>query len=625
MYNKQTWLDEIPDMTKPIMDPSTGKQKTDPQTGRPLYELVQAGTRITSNRLNTIEGGIEEAHTLVEQLAKEMGGNFVAVIDGVMGLSCSAQGLKATWTAGVAYVGGRRYEVSAGEMALSPTQGQYLYVDISGVVKKTTSQETAKAGLLLLYVATDTSGVITSTDQRVNISLDEILRKIENADIPDATLTIKGKVKLSNKTDGTSQTDAATEKAVNDARVAAINASATDATSKANAAESNAKKYVNDNFRKPSEIINANLVKNSAGQMGLTYWNNVGGVSFTAYRNQTVGSFFAVDSAVADLQYAVLESESIGVSPNTNYLLQCVFHTSGVSNNAFVYIEIKNSTTGNIIGVLNADPNKWWHRKTTLTTIPAGVTAINLRLVVSNANYATKGFSRIGFTEAGFDVPYSMDRDNFALWEQTELVKQSGVDAKNGIVGAINAKGGSASTSDTWPTLATKINSIEKSQYQVVSTTLQNETITSVPASSSDYLFRTLATFAAGTKTISITPEVLTSGGSGMFTHRTGGTSITARVALIDGKGVVWGLSPQTNFVRTISSLQIDLLSKSICVYSEGNYNQTTAATWAIFSQSMPVGFDRNTNLTLGFIVTNTLTNTSNVYTNFSWMRCLSC
>ncbi|WP_337032504.1 tail fiber protein [Paenibacillus illinoisensis] len=625
MYNKQTWLDEIPDMTRPIMDPSTGKQKVDPQTGRPLYELVQAGTRITSNRLNTIEDGIESAHTLVEQLAKEIGGNFVAVIDGVMGLTCSTEGLKATWTAGVAYVGGRRYEVSTGEMALNPTQGQYLYVDISGVVKKTTSQETAKAGLLLLYVATDTSGVITSTDQRVNISLDEILRKIENADIPDATLTIKGKVKLSNKTDGTSQTDAATEKAVNDARVAAINAAATDATSKANVAESNAKKYVNDNFRKPSEIINANLVKNSAGQMGLTYWNNVGGVSFTAYRNQTVGSFFAVDSAVADLQYAVLESESIGVSPNTNYLLQCVFHTSGVSNNAFVYIEIKNSATGNIIGVLNADPNKWWHRKTTLTTIPAGVTAINLRLVVSNANYATKGFSRIGFTEAGFDVPYSMDRDNFALWEQTELVKQSGVDAKNGIVGAINAKGGSASTSDTWPTLATKINSIEKSQYQVVSTTLQNETITSVPASSSDYLFRTLATFAVGTKTISITPEVLTSGGSGMFTHRTGGTSITARVALIDGKGVVWGLSPQTNFVRTISSLQIDLLSKSICVYSEGNYNQTTAATWAIFSQSMPVGFDRNTNLTLGFIVTNTLTNTSNVYTNFSWMRCLSC
>ncbi|MGD0032559.1 phage tail protein [Paenibacillus illinoisensis] len=213
MYNKQTWLDEIPDMTKPIYDAS-GKQKTDPQTGRPLFELVQVGTRITSNRLNTMEGGIEAAHTLVEQLAKELGGNFVAVIDGVMGLSCSAEGLKATWTAGVAYVGGRRYEISAGEITLNPTQGQYLYVDIDGVIKKTTSEATAKTGLLLFYVATDTSGVISSTDGRVNISLEEILRKIENTDIPDASLTVKGKVQLSSKTNGDSEALAATEKAI---------------------------------------------------------------------------------------------------------------------------------------------------------------------------------------------------------------------------------------------------------------------------------------------------------------------------------------------------------------------------------------------------------------------------
>jgi len=173
LYNKQEWKDEIPDLTRPIMDPSTGKQKTDPQTGRPLFELVQTGTRITSNRLNTMEGGIESAHTLLEKLAKEMGGNFVAVIDGLMGLVCSAEGLKASWTAGVAYVGGRRYEITAGEMALNPTQGQYLYVDIDGVVKKTTSQETAKAGLLLFYVATDTSGVISTSDQRVNLSIQE--------------------------------------------------------------------------------------------------------------------------------------------------------------------------------------------------------------------------------------------------------------------------------------------------------------------------------------------------------------------------------------------------------------------------------------------------------------------
>lgn len=67
-YNKQNWKDEIPDLTKPIRDAS-GKQKTDPQTGRPLYELVQEGTRISSERLNHMEEGINAAHNSAEQKA----------------------------------------------------------------------------------------------------------------------------------------------------------------------------------------------------------------------------------------------------------------------------------------------------------------------------------------------------------------------------------------------------------------------------------------------------------------------------------------------------------------------------------------------------------------------------
>lgn len=70
-YNKQQWRDEIPDLTKPIKDAS-GKQKTDPQTGRPLYELVQEGTRITSQRLNHIEDGIETVHELADQNAADI-------------------------------------------------------------------------------------------------------------------------------------------------------------------------------------------------------------------------------------------------------------------------------------------------------------------------------------------------------------------------------------------------------------------------------------------------------------------------------------------------------------------------------------------------------------------------
>ncbi|WP_434752553.1 tail fiber protein [Paenibacillus amylolyticus] len=52
------------------------------------------------------------------------------------------------------------------------------------------------------------AGVATQAD------LDTLLEAVSKMDIPDASLTQKGKVQLSNKTDGTSETVAATEKAV---------------------------------------------------------------------------------------------------------------------------------------------------------------------------------------------------------------------------------------------------------------------------------------------------------------------------------------------------------------------------------------------------------------------------
>lgn len=50
---------------------------------------------------------------------------------------------------------------------------------------------------------------------------EELHKAVSEMDIPDASLTQKGKVQLSSKTDGTSETLAATEKAVNVARAAA--------------------------------------------------------------------------------------------------------------------------------------------------------------------------------------------------------------------------------------------------------------------------------------------------------------------------------------------------------------------------------------------------------------------
>jgi hypothetical protein len=278
--------------------------------------------------------------------------------------------------------------------------------------------------------------------------------------IQDASTTQKGVVQLSNSTTSTSQTLAATAKAVSDARQAAISAAATDATTKANTAETNAKNQADAKFRTPAQINRANLLKNSSGLMDFQHWTKVT-PGWTVYTNPTVGRFFSQDGAVASGQYAVLDSEVIGVFPGPHYL-QAMFHTSNSGPNAIVTIEIKNAANDQTINSIPADTNTWWHRKSSAINIPTGVSAIKIRLVVSNYPGGSNiGFSRIGFYEGSADIPYTQEFDIRALYEQNEVVKQSGVDAKNGIVGAINAKGGSASTSDTWPTLIDKVNTIQ--------------------------------------------------------------------------------------------------------------------------------------------------------------------
>lgn len=160
-YQKQEWIDRVIDPVQ--IDLETGKPK-----------VVQEGTRFTSTRANHFEQGIADAHNLIESLVKEWGGNFVAAPGGTAGLQFSASGLTANWTAGVAYVNGRRFEVAAGSLPLNATQGQWVYVDVDGVVKKTTSQAMADAFLPLWYFATDASQAITSTDRRNVLNLDSM-------------------------------------------------------------------------------------------------------------------------------------------------------------------------------------------------------------------------------------------------------------------------------------------------------------------------------------------------------------------------------------------------------------------------------------------------------------------
>ncbi|WP_434750265.1 tail fiber protein [Paenibacillus amylolyticus] len=78
---------------------------------------------------------------------------------------------------------------------------------------------------------------------RANIA--DLDTRVSNIVIPDGTTAQKGIVQLSDSADGTRSTVAATEKAVNDARVAAISAAASDATTKANAAQTAAQTALN--------------------------------------------------------------------------------------------------------------------------------------------------------------------------------------------------------------------------------------------------------------------------------------------------------------------------------------------------------------------------------------------
>ncbi|CAI6023702.1 hypothetical protein PAECIP112173_00353 [Paenibacillus sp. JJ-100] len=213
----------------------------------------------------------------------------------------------------------------------------------------------------------------------------------------------------------------------------------------------------------PDDAPTTNLIWNSTGLFGTEGWTNGGGVSWLTSSSPDVTGLFYTNAEIPSNQYAVLDSAPISVYPGANYELQALFHTSLVTT-GIVAIEVKNVANDATLLSLAADNNKWWHRKRVSLTGPAGVNQIKLRLVATNvpAN-ATKGIARIKFNLRNVptkDVPYDFTGDMANMANQLMQVKQSGVDAKNGIVGAINANGGSASTSDTWAVLAQKVQSV---------------------------------------------------------------------------------------------------------------------------------------------------------------------
>ncbi|MBE7681091.1 MULTISPECIES: tail fiber protein [Paenibacillus] len=350
--------------------------------------------------------------------------------------------------------------------------------------------------------------------------LDTLREAVSKMDIPDASLTQKGKVQLSSKTDGTSETVAATERAVRDARVAAINVATTDATA-------NAKSYIDTKTWQKHKLT----ADDGKSQL----------VSGTD-----------LNSLVANGQY------------NGNSLTNAP---------------------------IPANVDEWWY--------------IDVQCHSNGSGYVIQRASRLN---GGTQTLYQRTREN-NIWQPWSLdVFQSGVDAKNGIVGAINAKGGSASTSDPWATLVSKINGIEQGYYQYLPISLPAGGL-SLPGGPVGAYGPVVATIPAGTKLISIQA-------SSDFFYATN-TDNNKRVALVlmDGNGVMWAFTVaaysgngELNSTK-LHSAQLDLVAGV-----SRSQKLTGSLTYQHYTNEKPANFNANTTMQIriGLMVAGTGTSNCN-------------
>ena len=282
--------------------------------------------------------------------------------------------------------------------------------------------------LVFVGTATNVSAVLNSSniyvtteelDEAIQTAKDYTDEKFSQIIIQDASLTQKGVVQLSNSTTSTSQTLAATPKAVNDARVAAISAADTAAKSYVDAKTWQKHKLTNDNgftFDISGQDIH------TTRPTGLYAGNNI----TNAPPNQQVNIFYF---------YEVLRSGNLYATINAYPLNQ---------SSGFSFYQKRQ-----IGGVWGAWSSDLFQAETNAKTYSDG-------LVGSLANLQTsaKGSAVAAINE----------------------VFQSGVDAKQGVVNAINAKGGSASMNDTWGTLAAKINAIQTGPKYATGTAVRSNT-----------------------------------------------------------------------------------------------------------------------------------------------------
>lgn len=171
-----------------------------------------------------------------------------------------------------------------GIYATDPDDGEILYMYANagstadyiapigdGVIEKDVNMN------VIVGSASNVTAVIN--ESLVYVTHDELEEALENieVDVPDASLTVKGKTLLSNATDSTLEDRAATPKAVNDARLAA-------------------QKYVDDKtWQKYSLTDESGSVTNLSGAVDLNALTNTGFYfisGFTNGPNTTGGAYY---------------------------------------------------------------------------------------------------------------------------------------------------------------------------------------------------------------------------------------------------------------------------------------------------------------------------------------------
>ncbi|WP_218966742.1 phage tail protein [Paenibacillus sp. LK1] len=267
-------------------------------------------------------------------------------------------------------------------------------------------------------------------------NIEDINEQLENIPAPqDASLTDKGIVQLSNKTDGDAEDVAATEKAVNDARKAAIRDAGLEVD----------KTYIRKN--RPS-----NLLPNSSAEMQIQGWTNVSSVPFVSSNdvNDEVSTAFVSNGATTSTS-SVLKSDNISIRSGVTYTLSADFiNPGGIAGQ--IIVSLRNASGGSLVESISCDAGTSWHRKAITFALGIGTYYVELSIPLGLSG-VNRRVRRIMFSTG-------TDGD---LWNQDSndrLLFQSVSDGKTAIAAAITGKGVAASGSDTFPQLATKIGQI---------------------------------------------------------------------------------------------------------------------------------------------------------------------